>query len=277
MQTDESFIVKDHSVTGETFSIKRHPELNMLITENVPENLEPYYQSANYISHSDASKSLFEKIYQGVKSYSLSKEVRLLERYTNGKGLLLDYGAGTGAFVQQAIQGGWAAVGVEPNKAARDRALEKGLSIENDGSGFTQSTFDVITLWHVLEHLPDLNESIAQFKGLLKPNGILVMALPNFESWDAKHYGTFWAGYDVPRHLWHFSRNAVEHLFGSSGFNLIKTHPLYFDSYYVSLLSEKYRSGRMRWAPAIFNGLRSNLKAMTNGEYSSLIYVLKKD
>ena len=276
MPPNESFTVKDHAVTGETFSIKRHPEFNMWMTEPIPENLDPYYNSADYISHSDASKTFFDKVYQAVKSYSLNKKVRLLDRYTTEKGLLLDYGAGTGSFMQQAIRGGWQTVGVEPNETARAMALEKGLNLEKNGNELTTSDFDVITLWHVLEHIPDLDGSILKFKSLLKPNGILVLALPNFEAWDAKHYGVYWAGYDVPRHLWHFSREAVEGLFGSSGFELLKTHPLYFDAYYVSLLSEKYRSGKMRWWPAIFNGLRSNLRAMTTKEYSSLIYVLKK-
>ena len=276
MRQNESIAVKDHAVSGETFSIKKHPEFNMWITEPIPKELEAYYQSEDYISHTDASQTFFQKIYQRVKRYSLNKKVRLLDRYTKGNGKLLDYGAGTGAFVQQAILGGWEAKGVEPNKAARERAKEKGLDLLKSWEGLTQSDFDVITLWHVLEHIPDLQGSIEQLKRLLKPNGILILALPNFESWDAKHYGAFWAGYDVPRHLWHFSKDAVDSLFSSSGFELLKTHPLYFDAYYVSLLSEKYRSGKMRWVAAIFNGLRSNLKAMTSGEYSSLIYVLKK-
>ncbi|MCX2718520.1 class I SAM-dependent methyltransferase [Lentiprolixibacter aurantiacus] len=277
MQTKNAFTVNDHSVTGETFSIKKHPRLKVLATEPVPENLGIYYKSEDYISHSDASKSLFEKLYQWVKKYSLNKKLRLLERYTSGKGKLLDYGAGTGAFVQQAIGLGWEATGVEPSEAARKRAAEKGISLMQSWDDFVWEDFEVITLWHVLEHLPDLEGSIAQIKQLLKPNGMLVLALPNFKSWDAVHYGSYWAGYDVPRHLWHFSREAVEELFIPFGFELLKTHPLYFDAFYVSLLSEKYRSGKMRWAPAIYNGLRSNLSAMTSGEYSSLIYVLKKN
>ena len=276
MQPNDSIAVKDHALTGESFSIKKHTELNLLITEPIPEDLDPYYQSADYISHSDASKSVFEKLYQAVKSYSLSKKVRLLERYTEGKGRLLDYGAGTGAFVEQAIKGGWEAIGVEPNGTARAKALDKGLALQKNWTELKPFDYDVITLWHVLEHLPDLHGSILRIHELLRPNGILVLALPNFESWDAKHYGEFWAGYDVPRHLWHFSRDSVQALFGSLGFELLKTHPLYFDAYYVSLLSEKYRTGKMRWVPAIVNGFRSNLNAMSSKEYSSLIYVLKK-
>lgn len=276
MQPNDSFTVKDYAVTGETFSIKKHGELDMWVTHPVPECLDPYYQSEDYISHSDSSNSFFEKLYQGVKSYSLNKKVRLLERYTNNKGHLLDYGAGTGAFVEQAIKGGWEATGMEPNKMARMRAQEKGLMLKSDWGELVNDQFDVITLWHVLEHIPDLQKSIAQINQLLKPNGILVLALPNFKSWDAKHYGTFWAGYDVPRHLWHFSKESITALFDTFGFRLLKTHPLYFDAYYVSLLSEKYRSGNMRWIPGILNGLRSNMSAMSSGEYSSLIYVLEK-
>lgn len=277
MQSNESFTVKDYAVSGETFNLKSHPRFQALITDPVPEKLDPYYQSAEYISHSDASNSLYEKIYQIVKRYSLNKKVRLLERYIRGKGKLLDYGAGTGDFVRQAIQGGWDSIGVEPNEGARSRAEEKGISLLDNWSDLQKEDFDVITLWHVLEHLHDLDGSISQIHQLLKPNGILVLALPNYKSWDAKHYGNLWAGYDVPRHLWHFSKDSIREIFTSSGFELLKTHPLYFDAFYVSLLSEKYLSGKMRWLPAIFNGLRSNLSAASTGEYSSLIYVLKKD
>ena len=248
----------------------------MWITEPTPKDLNPYYQSEDYISHSDRSDTLFEKLYQRVKAYSLNKKLRLLTRYTKSRGRLLDYGAGTGAFVQQAQKGGWHAEGVEPNELARLRAREKGLSLEQSWKALSKGGYDVITLWHVLEHLPDLENSITRIYQLLKPNGILVLALPNFKSWDAQHYGSFWAGYDVPRHLWHFSRESVEALFSTHGFELQKTHPLYFDAFYVSLLSEKYRTGKMRWLSAIINGIRSNTKAISSGEYSSLIYVLKK-
>lgn len=277
MRTDESFTVTDHAVTGETFSLKKHPDLDMWVTEPAPKDLGLYYHSEDYISHSDASRSLFEKLYQQIKSYSLNKKVRLLKRYTEGKGRLLDYGAGTGSFVQEAIKGGWEASGIEPNKMARSKALDKGLPLKEHWNDLTPESLDVITLWHVLEHLPDLQNSISEFRRFLKPNGILVLALPNFKSWDAKHYGTFWAAYDVPRHLWHFSRESVVDLFTPFGFDLLRTHPLYFDSFYVSLLSERYRSGNMRWAAAILNGLRSNISAMSSGEYSSLIYVLKRN
>ncbi|MCE2613601.1 class I SAM-dependent methyltransferase [Flavobacteriaceae bacterium D16] len=276
MRQNESFSVKDYAVTGESFSLKKHPDLNMWLTEPMPKDLDPYYQSEDYISHSDASDSLFEKLYQRVKKYSLNKKLRLLSRYSLRKGRLLDYGAGTGAFVKQALKGGWQAQGVEPNNRARIHAQNKGLSLEQNWKGFPNEEFDLITLWHVLEHLPDLHGSISRIRELLKPNGILVLALPNFNSWDAQHYGPFWAGYDVPRHLWHFSRESVEELFRAHKVELLGTHPLYFDAFYVSLLSEKYRSGKMRWIAAIVNGIRSNASAMVSGEYSSLIYVLKK-
>ena len=201
----------------------------------------------------------------------------MLERLLGSRGRLLDIGAGTGDLVNQAISMGWQAEGVEPNLAAREKARQKGIVLEEDWEALPQEAYDAITLWHVLEHLPNLEESIDQIGNLLKPKGILIVAVPNFKSYDAKFYGKYWAGYDVPRHLWHFSKDAVEAIFSKNNFQLNKIHPMQLDAFYVALLSEKYKYGKMRWLPACYVGLMSNLRAWRSGEYSSLIYVLKKD
>jgi predicted SAM-dependent methyltransferase len=135
---------------------------------------------------------------------------------------------------------------------------------------------DVITLWHVLEHVSELTEYIQTIRTVLSDHGALVVAVPNFESYDAKFYKQHWAAYDVPRHLWHFNQSAIEGLFGKLGFRLEDVRPMYFDSYYVSLLSEKYKTGRSRFLPALYRGALSNWKARSSGQYSSLIYILKK-
>lgn len=276
MPQQDSFSVVDYAVSGESFKLKKHPELDIWVTDPVPGELDKYYNSEAYISHTDASKSLFEKLYQGIKDYSLNNKLRLLKKHIGEVGTLLDYGAGTGAFVQRAKARGWQAEGVEPNSAARARAKEKGVLLKPDWEGCEDGTYDAISLWHVLEHLPDLHSSISRFNGLLKPKGVLVLALPNYLSWDATHYGSYWAGYDVPRHLWHFSKPGISSLMSAHNLELVATKPLYFDAFYVALLSEKYRTGKMRWLHAIINGLRSNTKALVTGEYSSLIYVFKK-
>ncbi len=200
----------------------------------------------------------------------------MLENLLGNKGKLLDIGAGTGDLLKQALTMGWEVVGVEPNKNARVKAQQKGIEVKEDWSTIPEKAFDVITLWHVLEHLPELEDSIGQIHKLLKPKGILVVAVPNFKSWDAMYYQQYWAGYDVPRHLWHFSKESLETIFRNKNFQLQEVRPMKLDAFYVALLSEKYRRGKMRWLPACYVGMMSNLKAWRSGEYSSLIYVLKK-
>ncbi|MBT8223286.1 MAG: class I SAM-dependent methyltransferase [Eudoraea sp.] len=248
----------------------------MWVTHPVPENLEKYYQSDDYISHTDSRNTFFDRIYQGTKTFRLKRKVRMLEKLLGGRGKLLDIGAGTGDLVKQAISMGWQAEGVEPNATAREKAQQKGIALKENGKAFPKKAFDVITLWHVLEHLPELEDSIQQIGTLLKPNGILIVAVPNFKSWDAKYYKEYWAGYDAPRHLWHFSKDALKAIFSKNNFQLNKIYPMQLDAFYVALLSEKYKHGRMRWLTAGYVGLMSNLKAWRSGEYSSLIYVLKK-
>lgn len=264
-------------MSGESFEIRKHPVWDMWVTHPVPENLEKYYQSDDYISHTDSRNTFFDKIYQGAKAFRLKRKVRMLEKLLGHRGKLLDIGAGTGDLVKQAIAMGWQAEGVEPNAAARVKAQQKGVALKEDWLEVPQESFDVITLWHVLEHLPDLDDSIGQISRLLKPKGILIVALPNFKSWDAKYYKEFWAGYDVPRHLWHLSKGAMEAIFAKNNFQLNEIYPMQLDAFYVALLSEKYKYGKMRWLPACYVGMMSNLKAWQSGEYSSLIYVLKRD
>ena len=179
----------------------------------------------------------------------------------------------------------WNVIGVEPNEKAQSLAYEKlnviaesNFSIEKDISNIsTNNKFDVITMWHVLEHIPNLEEYIGQLKKLLKPNGTLLIAVPNYNSFDAKHYKQFWAAYDVPRHLWHFSKKAISFLFEKENMKVVKILPMKFDSYYVSLLSEKNKTGNSNIIKAFLIGLKSNILARKNMEYSSLIYKIKNN
>ena len=266
---------KDHSISKEEFSLEHDSELDMLLTKPIPSNLEAYYESEVYISHTDSKSSLTDYIYQWVKSYSLKKKVALINEYTNTK-QLLDVGAGTGDFLKVASKKGWQVSGVEPNVSAREKALAKGISLEESLESYKGQKFQVITLWHVLEHLPDLDKQIETIVSLLAKDGTLIIAVPNFKSYDAQYYKSFWAAYDVPRHLWHFSRTAIKKIFAKQNMELLKTKPMIFDAYYVSLLSEKYKTGKQRWIAAFTKGFVSNRKAKKSGEYSSLIYILKK-
>lgn len=269
--------VKDYSVSQETFDLYHNESLDMLITSPQPsmENLGKYYESVDYISHTDSKRSLFEKAYHLVKSIALKNKLALINSLQPTKGRILDIGAGTGDFLSTAKQNGWQTIGVEPSDKAKAIALKKGVSFVEQTSELENNSFDVITMWHVLEHVPNLDTQIKELKRLLKPDGTLIIAVPNFNSFDAKYYGKFWAAYDVPIHFWHFSKTAVKLLFEKEGMQLKKVLPMKFDSFYVALLSEKYKTGKMNFIKAFFVGLRSNWKARKNFEYSSHIYIIK--
>jgi 2-polyprenyl-3-methyl-5-hydroxy-6-metoxy-1,4-benzoquinol methylase len=274
--------VKDYSVSGEEFKLILNSDLELLETFPQPEEakLSDYYKSEDYISHTDAKRNLFEKVYHLVKGVSLKRKLKLINSFHTDKKKLLDVGCGTGDFLQVAKQNNWIVSGIEPNENARALANKKTnnsvFEIEQLLK-FDSESFDVITLWHVLEHLPKLNEHISILKRLLKPNGRLVIAVPNYKSFDAMYYKNFWAAYDVPRHLWHFSQTSISKLFSKVDMIVEKTLPMKFDAYYVCLLSEKYKSGKMNPIKSFWIGFKSNFKAKTSREYSSLIYVLKNN
>ncbi|QCX01880.1 class I SAM-dependent methyltransferase [Aggregatimonas sangjinii] len=267
---------KDHSVSGEHFELLFDADLELLVTHPQPKDLGKYYESESYISHTDSSTSLIDKIYQIVKRYSLSKKGRLISQYAKNEKTLLDFGAGTGDFLLTAKNENWTVTGVEPHIGARAKSSEKGIALLEDISEIKSGKFEVITLWHVLEHLPDLNKQIEALVGKLEQEGTLIIAVPNFKSHDARHYKNFWAAYDVPRHLWHFSKKAIEKLFEPHDMKIIAVRPMLFDAFYVSLLSEKYKTGRQNYLKAFYRGLFSNMKAMRSKEHSSLIYILQK-
>ena len=268
--------VKDYSVSQETFELLHDEELDMLITHPQPslEKLPSYYESVDYISHTDGNKSLFEKMYQFVKSIALKNKLKLINSQST-KGRILDIGAGVGDFLSVAKNDGWQTIGIEPSEKAKAIAINKGVSFVENLSELESNSFDVITMWHVLEHVPDLENQIKELKRLIKPSGTVIIAVPNFKSYDASHYGIFWAAYDIPIHLWHFSKTAIQKLFAKEKLELVKVLPMKFDSFYVSLLSEKYKTGKMNFIKAFYVGLKSNWKGNQNSEYSSHIYILK--
>lgn len=278
MNSKKHFLtVKDNSVSKESFELLYDENLDMLITSPQPDenNLGRYYESEDYISHTDGKRSIFEKAYHFIKNIALKNKLSLINDLQRSKGNLLDIGAGTGDFLLVAKNNGWNSVGIEPSEKAKAIAKTKGVELKSDLSEFEDTSFDIITMWHVLEHVPNLENQIKELKRLLKPNGSILIAVPNFKSFDANYYKEFWAAYDVPRHLWHFSKTAIQKLFAKEELELIKILPMKFDSFYVSLLSEKYKTGKMNYFKAFSIGMQSNLKAKKNFEYSSHIYVLK--
>ena len=282
MNTNKSkyLTVKDYSVSGEEFQLLYNNEYDMLETFPQPdaEKLPEYYKSDNYISHTNSKRNLMERVYHLIRKISLKRKLRLINSFNLKTKKLLDIGCGTGDFLEAAAKENWEITGIEPNDKAREVANEKtgNAVFKNEYlEKLDENSFDVITLWHVLEHLPNLESHITLLKTLLKSDGILIIAVPNFKSFDAKHYKNYWAAFDVPRHLWHFSKDSIAKLFGRQEMILSQTLPMIFDAYYVSLLSEKYKSGKMNPFKAFWRGWSSNRKASISKEYSSHIYVLK--
>ena len=275
---DKSFItVKDFSVSGESFSLLLNEEYQILKTHPQPtlDKLGSYYEFEDYISHTDGKRTLFEKMYHFIKRKAIRDKVKLINSYQPLKGKILDIGAGTGDFLLECKNQNWDILGIEPNDKAKGIALGKGVKFGDTIEKLESNSFDVITMWHVLEHVPDVEHQVAELKRLLKPSGTIIIAVPNFKSYDAKYYKEFWAAYDVPRHLWHFSKTAIEKLFDKQNMSLEDIKPMWFDSFYVSLLSEKYKSGKMNFISGFFIGLISNVSGFFKKEFSSHIYVLK--
>ena len=268
--------VIDYSVSKEEFDLLHNEEFDMLITHPQPslEKLPSYYESVDYISHTDGNKSLFEKMYLFVKGIALKNKLKLINSQSP-KGRILDIGAGVGDFLSVCKNSGWQTVGIEPSEKAKTIAKSKGVSFVDHLSELENHSFDIITMWHVLEHVPDLENQVKELKRLIKPNGTVIIAVPNFNSFDANYYGKYWAAFDVPIHLWHFSKTAIKKLFAIERLELVKVLPMKFDSFYVSLLSEKYKTGKMNFIKAFFIGWKSNRYGSKNSEYSSHIYVLK--
>ena len=271
--------IKDHSISQESFELQFDSKNESYVTQFSDwDRLQDYYQSENYISHTDGQRNWFEKMYQLVKRFTIQKKWKLVEQYhANQIQNVLDIGCGTGDFlkygaVHKNIQG----VGVEPNTQAKSYAETKNIKVYATLQDLPNEQFDVITLWHVLEHVPNIEEYISLFQEKLSPNGVLCIAVPNFKSYDAAYYGNYWAAWDVPRHLWHFSKNSMKKIFQPHGFTLIHIEPMYFDSFYVSLLSEEYKAGKKNILKAFYIGLLSNWKAKKTKEYSSHIYLFKK-
>lgn len=278
--TEPRFPVRDHSVSGETFHLRHCRGCTLVYTEDAPsrESIGPYYRSEAYVSHTDSTKGIVNWLYHRVRLITVASKRRMAARYVGGRaGRVLDYGCGTGAFLASMRDADWEAVGLEPDAVARENALRlHGLRVEAPEAlaSLPDGLFDVVTLWHVLEHVHDLHNTLSHLARVLSPKGCLFIAVPNHLSFDARHYGPDWAAWDVPRHLWHFTPISLQGLLERHGLRVKDVRPMWFDSFYVSMLSERYAHGHLRLPQALFTGLRSNMAAM--GDHaccSSLIHM----
>lgn len=274
-------IATDHSVSGESFAISKCKHCTVLFTNPRPDssNIGKYYESPNYISHADKPKGLVGYIYQVVRKVAIQQKLKLIAK-TNKfkKGRLLDIGCGTGTFINAAKIEGWEVEGVEKNpEAAQISTLRINQEIYQDLLELkTKEKFQIITMWHVLEHIEKLDETIEKIKSLLHSKGKLIVAVPNHLSKDAKEYGEHWAAYDVPRHLYHFNEQSIKTLFERHQMKVKKILPMYFDAYYISLMSEKFKNGKMNPFKSLRVAYKSNQEAKKNKQYSSQIFVIKK-
>ncbi len=280
--TSDSFLkCKDYTVSKDIFDIVKCKSCGFAFTNPRPieEKIGGFYESDEYISHSNTSKGVINSIYQKVRNYTISKKISLLKTLSSEK-KLLDIGSGTGEFLNAAKQKGFDVTGAEPSETARsfsNKTYNLNVTNESSLSSYSPDSFDFITMWHVLEHVYHLNDRILEIKRLLSIDGHVIIAVPNLNSYDAKHYEEHWAAYDLPRHLYHFSPETIEMLFEKHGLKLVKKLPMIFDSFYVSMLSEKYKTGKSNLLKALYVGLKSNVKARTNKNYSSQIYIFKKN
>lgn len=273
-------ICKDHLVSGESFALSKCAQCGFIFTNPRPDKQEigRYYRSDQYISHQGKANSLINVLYMLARVFTLRSKYRLVRRLSKGR-YILDVGCGTGDFLAHCRKKGWEVAGVEPDEQARSRAESvPGIRVRGSLQAMDQGEkYDIVTMWHSLEHIHDLNGTLDRLHGLLAKKGVLLIAVPNHLSLDAVIYGEHWAAWDVPRHLYHFSPDTLRQLLQRHGFKLKKTVPMRLDAYYVSLLSEKYKSGRASFLKAIINAYKSNYYAKKNRNlYSSLIYIFTR-
>lgn len=272
--------VKDFSVSGEAFVVWQCGDCTLRFTQDAPDeaSIGPYYRSPDYISHSNTDKGLLNKLYQKVRKHTLEQKAVLIRKETEEKGRLLDVGAGIGAFLSVMKEKGWDVTGIEPDETARANAEKLfGLTLQPPSELYRlpPAVYNAITLWHVLEHVHDLHPYVERLKALLAKEGKIFIAVPNYTSADAAAYRNYWAAYDVPRHLYHFTPKAIEKLMALHGLNVVTKKPMWFDAFYISLLSSKYHRGHTSWAGAGWNGFTSNLTAlMDKNRCSSIIYIV---
>lgn len=283
-EVEKRMVCRDHYATGEEFAVVQCSACGFVFTAGVPDEagMDRYYDTPGYISHSDTKKGIVNRLYHYVRGQMLDKKYHIILHDTRKLtgGTILDVGAGTGYFPAAMKAAGWKVSAVERNVKARAFMQNTfGISAEDSlySGNLPEKGFDCITLWHVLEHLPDLHRVMERLGSLLKDDGTMVVAVPNCMSWDARHYGAMWAAYDVPRHLWHFTPDTLGRLAGMHGFEVKTVRPMPFDGFYVSMLSEKYKGSALPFVGGMMRGTQALLAASGHKERSSsLIYTLKR-
>jgi len=269
---------QDYLVSGETFSIRWDESKGFAATYPQPDakKLGLYYESDAYISHNESQQSVVGFLYRFARRYMFRIKHKMFKNLLPADATILDYGCGTGGFLEYTTSQSYRSFGFETSSNAREQATRKNLVVAESWENLAQEKFNLISMWHVLEHVSDLNHCVQEIQNRLDINDILLIAVPNLNAFDALHYAEFWAAFDVPRHLWHFSQRGIKQLIEPNGFELIAQHPLILDALYIAYVSEKHKNSRFPLIKGIFRGLQSNWKAKKTGEYSSLVYLFRK-
>lgn len=269
---------QDHSISKEVFTISECDACNCWYTSPRPVQAElpRYYQSDAYISHTGSKRNLFERIYHLVRTRTLRSKHALIARYEpNGK--ILDIGCGTGSFLGQMKSKGYLTYGMEPDERARTIASSSSNVVANLEQTKSSAPYSIVTLWHVLEHLPHPSQTLKTIHAITTSNALLVIAVPDRESWDASFFDHHWAAYDVPRHLSHFRQTDIAKLLADHGFNLLSTRRMWYDAIYVSILSAQYKGLPVPFITGFVLGCWSNLVAfLTQRPTSSSLYIARK-
>ena len=276
MKTNE-IKAKDHLLSKEEFTVLFDHNQGIGQTQ-IPTNFDAnaFYPNENYASHQDQKKGLIGVAYNIIQHLMLRYKFSIIKQYSQGNSIL-DIGGGTGTFASFFKKKGFDVTLTEPNNRARIQASHKGLLTFPTPTDLPpQSAYSTLTLWHVFEHLPAPQKALQNYHKLLKNKGLLLLALPNYDSFDATYYQEYWAALDVPRHLWHYTPKGITSLVSEKGFRFQKSYPLWFDAFYIAYLSEQYRKSKFPLLRGFFIGLFSNLSALFTGQYSSLIYIFRK-
>ena len=272
--------LKDEFLSKEDFHICECLSCGLLYTMPRPskDKIGANYKSEEYYSHQENKKGFIPKVYEAVKKVNLKYKYKLAT-YGINQGKLLDIGCGVGDFLHTAEEHEWDCTGVEPSEEAKfiaRKRIKANVITSDEMEQIPDVTFDLITMWHVLEHVDDLKWQVDQLERLVKPQGRIVIAVPNYKSYDAQFYKELWAAYDVPRHLSHFNKTTLTKIFKSKGLELIKTEKLIWDAYYISYMSEQYKHHSLPLLKGAFRGLVSNMKARRSGEWSSMVYIFER-
>lgn len=274
---------KDYVATGDHFDLYRCSHCSFLFTNPRPtvDEIGPYYQSDRYVSHAGNKTNLplMYKVYDVVRDYSIKQKIKLIKSY-HTRGNLMDLGCGLGYFLDGVVKDNtFNSTGVDISQEAIDYVKNKfGYSVLNETSLdiIPDLRFDIITQWHVLEHVHNLNERMQQLQRILTKDGTMFIAVPNSNSWDAKYYKEYWDGYDVPRHLYHFNQQSFSQLMEKHGFTVVDTKPMIFDAPYISMRSEVHKKNSLSFVRGAISGAFSTINALSKNEYSSLLFVVKK-